>query len=234
MPIFTALLKQRDKFDITSNAFRKLIHAIESVNFIYLEISNLPGNVLEKKYSEFSRKISQSKTTEELTKNITKLYQELIDLIKTKTNQDDVRKYVSELTYTNKKDYSIIMFIFTRLEQLKSDFGVTVNPTNVSAEHISSQSDINSPEGTDADTAHSIGNLTIMEFSGPNGNGGLNNDPFEEKKSAYQHSPYSMTRNLCAYPQWTANEINERTAAFADLVWKIWGPEQELKTSNLP
>lgn len=234
LPVFTAILKQRKRIDIASSAFRKLIHAIESINFIYLEMLNLPGNMLEKKYSEYSRKISQSKEKDEITRHITKLYQELIDIIKERTNKEDVYKYVKNLSYSSKKDYSIIMFIFSRLELLKSDFGIVINPTNVSAEHIYSQSGIGtSNNDIDEKMAHSIGNLTIMEFSGPSGNGGLNDNSFQDKKETYAKSPYSMTRNLCAYSKWTSQEINNRTNEFSQLVWKIWGPEQELKDLEL-
>ncbi len=233
LPIFTALLKQREKVDITSSAFRKLIHAMESINFIYLEVMNLPGNVLEKKYSEYSRKINQSKNSEELTGNITKLYKELVGIIKGKTDRQQVRDYIANLRYSNKKDYNIIMFIFARLEYLKSDFGVTINPTNVSAEHIYSQSGIGSSEEIDYELGHSIGNLTIMEFSGPNGNGGLNDDSFEKKQETYKKSPYAMTRNLCDYSKWGEKEIKERTSRFADLVWRVWGPDQEIKEFDI-
>ena len=233
LPIFIALLKQKEKLDITSTAFRRLIHAIESVNFVYLEVLNLPGNVLEKKYGEYARKISQSRDTEEIAKNIAKLNQELVSIIKNKSNKTDILRYVKSLKYTNKKDYSVIMFIFTRLDLLKSDFGITVNPTNVSAEHIYSQSRGNSANGIKGEAVHSIGNLTIMEFSGPNGNGGLNDAPFKEKRKFYKQSPYAVTRNLSTYSSWSEKDIEDRTTKFANLVWKVWGPEQEIKDFDL-
>jgi hypothetical protein len=207
-----------------------LIHVLESINFIYLEILNLPGNVLEKKYSEYSRKISKSKTKEEITKNISKLHDELKGLIdKQKNSKDDVYEYINNLRFTNKRDKGIIMFILSRIEYLKYDFGVTINNANVSLEHIYSQSDIGSNEKIDEDLAHSIGNLTLMEFSGPNGNGSLNNKPFNEKKEVYEQSAYSLTRAISQYKKWDEESIDDRIDNIVDIVWKIWGPDQEIK-----
>lgn len=193
-----------------------------------------PGNVLEKKYSEFSRKINLSKTPEELTKNISKLVQELEDLLKNRTNEEEVYKYVCALRYSNKKDRGIIKFIFSRLENLRADFGFVINPANVSLEHIHSQTPKTPKAGVDQDVSHSIGNLTLMEFSGRDGNGGLNNDSFEEKIETYKKSPYTMTRNLSNRLEWRLKEIDDRTGEFAELVWKIWGPSQEIKDFELP
>lgn len=234
LPVFTSLLKQKKIFDITSSSFKRLLHVIESINFIYLEVLNLPGNVLEKKYSEYSRKISKSKNKEEITKNIAKLHDELKSLIdKQKNSKEEICKYILNLRFTNKRDKGIIMFILSRIEYLKCDFGVTINSSNVSLEHIYSQSDIGSDQKINEETAHSIGNLTLMEFSGPNGNGSLNNKPFEEKKSAYKESSYSLTRDICNYKKWTAKSIDERGKKIVDMVWRIWGPDQEIKNFGL-
>lgn len=234
LPIFTALLKQRDLFDITSPAFRKLIHSIESVNFVYLEILGLPGNVLEKKYSEYSRKITQSSTKEEINLQVAQLCADLKGIIeKQKNSRSIVDEYISNLRYTNKRDKGIINFIFSRIEGLMVDFGVTINPANISLEHILSQNEFGRNGEARNTIAHGVGNLTLMEFAGPNGNGSLNDAPFEEKKGVYAQSPYHLTRGLCSYESWSEDAIKERTKKICDMVWEIWGPNQKISDFGL-
>ena len=73
----------------------------------------------------------------------------------------------------------------------------------------------------------------MMEFSGPHGNGSLNDRPFSEKIKTYEKSSYSLTRNLSKYSQWDKEAIDARTENIASLVWKIWGPDQETKHFDL-
>jgi hypothetical protein len=64
-----------------------------------------------------------------------------------------------------------------------------------------------------------LGNLTLLATRL---NSKAANAPFDEKKKHFAKSTITMTKDLCAFPDWTAKEIVTRQEAMADLAVKAW------------
>jgi uncharacterized protein with ParB-like and HNH nuclease domain len=64
-----------------------------------------------------------------------------------------------------------------------------------------------------------IGNLTLLaqELNIP-----ASNNPFEAKKTFYEQSQFSLTKELCGKIQWKESDINSRSNVMADRAVAIW------------
>ncbi len=67
-----------------------------------------------------------------------------------------------------------------------------------------------------------LGNITMLSEK-DNSEAGA--DPFNEKKSLYSNSDFSITKRVCKYNNWTYKEINERSKDLAELVIDTWTVE---------
>ncbi|MBQ3945659.1 MAG: HNH endonuclease, partial [Alphaproteobacteria bacterium] len=74
---------------------------------------------------------------------------------------------------------------------------------------------------------NSIGNLTITEC-----NSTLSNKSFDNKKDCYKDSAYSITKEICAIPSWTVNEIKKRGQKLVNIALQIWKSDKHVVPTN--
>jgi hypothetical protein len=90
--------------------------------------------------------------------------------------------------------------------------------TAVNIEHVLAQSDAVGDESL-SEVVSSIGNLALLERK-------LNRDlgakRFEDKKSTYLNSDFSLTRDLAGEAVWAKSQIEARTRSLADLACSAW------------
>ena len=132
--------------------------------FISQKTSKIAGQ-LESLYSKYCQEFSKDSC--DLNKSIKKCIDDFKN-IPIKTTEQDFIDSISDLSYENKNDCKIILYIFDKLNRLNSSYsnsfdilpaGKYKNATNT-IEHILSQSDEDAKDES-LDT-HSIGNLIIL------------------------------------------------------------------------
>lgn len=116
-------------------------------------------------------------------------------------------------------------YLLSRIVEHQDD--ETIKETRCGIEHILPKGKIHLPgwDGFGADEArdyvHRLGNLTLLKTH-ENKSGKEFNANFGNKKKVYKTSSYSITRDICDYPEWNPASVDERQEAIASLAEEIW------------
>ena len=155
-----------------------------------------------------------------------KTAEDLRVVLKPVTPSDEVFRVACETTRVSKA--SLARYYLRSLETAAMNesepwFMPTDDATVINLEHVlPKKPEGNWPQFNEDEVrlySSRLGNLTLMQASD---NSTVRSAPFGEKKSLYSQSPYTLTKQIAKYPQWTVESIVERQSELARLALKAW------------
>ncbi|MEL7499014.1 MAG: DUF4268 domain-containing protein [Planctomycetota bacterium] len=179
---------------------------------------------------------------EESTRSYGKIFSDAIGAIK-EDPTEDLRKYWASKRWPDDKtfgerlqSFSIyrrepqkLFLILQRLEQ-KLNPKETINPDELTIEHVMPQTINNSKNGKkwkemlgeewgdiQEEWLDTIGNLTLTGY-----NSGLGNRPFEEKRDELAKSNLALNRTISKCDQWTPAEMAQRAKKIGQQIIELW------------
>jgi len=194
-------------FDRDRKEFTRLLKLVCILSFRYSVVCNLNPNKLETVYSKVAREIMSGR----ITKTGQAFRQELCSIY---VADEKFEQAFSSLSIGN-HNKKLAKYILCKLEMRASDHN-SINEDSFSIEHIQPQSKVFNDN--DQEMVHRIGNLTPLELEL---NRQAGSKDYSYKKSRYQQSKYTLTRNIQA-EEWTADSIANRQAQLARLAKDIW------------
>lgn len=236
LPVYSAIIKNLDKINLTSKIFIELLLEVEKVNFIYSYLLQKPTNRIDKMFSGIGRDISKvfvgvrNDTTTQRT--IQKGIKTLKDFLKENINRKEVDEAIKNLNYNLLSDKQMINFVLINLEYSVGGYSRLLITEDLTIEHIYPKSI--EKKGVIADwpkldfdykkLGHGLGNLTLLPATGPHANGSAGELSFMLKKSNFlTPSIYTTNRYFDNKQKWGKLEIEERLQYIQNLVWERWG-----------
>lgn len=220
-PLLLAIALSKHKTSIKKELFKE----IERLGFRYSIIMNKNPNTLEIKYSEWARKLYDSKMEMQTLKD---------EIDKQKPSDKDFQeRFKSKAIDENKIATYILKEIGKRLQ------GVDIFSVDDSAalEHVlpckpekwlqyikdNNELKINGekvelPEFLEEIT-YRLGNQTLLL---PEDNSKLGNEPFDTKKHMYTKSEFKLNQDISKEKVWSLKEIMKYQEIMTDLAIKIW------------
>jgi len=125
--------------------------------------------------------------------------------------------------------FRTVLYLVSLEESRRNDpFWIDLNKLHV--EHITPKNTFNNGQYARWQPSHSkeefddrknkIGNLTLLL---PNEHNGINEtDGFDAKKRTYKDSGMKITQQLCDYPEWNDDKIDERSRMLAEQLTNYW------------
>ncbi|HFT5904159.1 TPA: DUF262 domain-containing protein [Bacillus cereus] len=211
-PLLLALLKSRQKGNISQEYLIKSLEAIEHFHFVFSTICSSSASGLESKYSKFAREVRGADNKQDCHKIINNLIQYLKDKMpdydKFMTRFDTKLKYSTE--YTREK--KVIQYFFKKLEyhyRQKKELEIS----DLTIEHIL-------PQSSKEIISSTIGNLLPLSQEL---NSKCKDKVLGDKKRFYDESDFRTVEKFLednpTKTEWTEEDITQRTAMLADLAY---------------
>jgi len=213
------LMSGRDKFN--NKNFKKLLKLITNFSFRYSTICNLHNNILERKYSDISEKIRNSKikTTDEVKDLLLDIY-------------PDDNQFYDSFKMKELDNSSIARYILKKIDLACGSYKDTekIDYETLSLEHILPKSPQDDwikyfkEQGIKKkdlkQLIHRIGNKTLLDV---NMNTEAANSYFAEKSDKYyKRSRLKINENLKTITQWNRKAIEDRQAELGKVAKTIW------------
>lgn len=179
-------------------------------------ISQSRGGSIEKMYAELALKVR---------KNTIKNASELLAELSKKVPAD--REFEDEFKNARVSTGYLANYYLRQLERYSnSELGglvVSDSSADVTLEHVLPVNRGNSwsafDDETHASQVYRIGNLCLLA---EDDNSTVGNSSFTIKKATYAGSKFQLTQDIASFSNWTATEIESRSAKLASLAVKTW------------
>lgn len=199
----------------TQNEVLKALRVLVAAS-VRILVSQSRGGTIEKLYAELALLIRENKI-----RNATALLTELTKKVPTNAEFLDEFRNVRV-----SKDY-LARFYLRQLERYSNGslggLVVSESTADITLEHILPETLTPQwalfDDDTHASNINRIGNLCLLA---EDDNASLGNGSFAAKKKAYSSSSMSLTRVVAGEKNWTAKEIDARSAKLASLAVKTW------------
>lgn len=211
------LMSGNDKFN--KKNFIKLIEIIINFSFRYSTICNLHNNILERKYSDISKKIRNG-----IIKTVDEVKDLLLDIY------PDDKQFVEAFKVKEIKNSSIARCILSKIDLAIGSYQEMVDYSTLSSEHILPKSPQESwgkylkSQGIDGkdikEIVNRIGNLTLLDVK-------MNNEAsnlffIQKRDEYYRKSHLKINEKLKVINDWNKNSIIERQTELAEIAKNVW------------
>jgi hypothetical protein len=231
--LLLSLFRNRDRLSISWDELKKLTSRLENFNFVYHKVCKLPGNRVEKFYSDVAVNIHSidigEHTDARLTSNLNQIYGKFIDLCPNRVTF--IKSFGDNIRYVNSTGGKrLIRYILKTIDQYnhpRQQSEITVIDS-ISIEHILPQNPVNwgLSEEEVKPYVNSIGNLTLV---GQPFNSEAQNFELGRKIGIFRESTIISTRELMTQIEnefsmiWNENSILERTQRIAQIAYdEVW------------
>ncbi|ERH66771.1 hypothetical protein N172_00095 [Pantoea dispersa EGD-AAK13] len=217
-PLIMSLFDAQAKGNLKHTDLNATLEKIERFHFAFNSICSMRPSGIEGSYSKAARGLRTAKNKREVSAIIKELNQNLSSWMPEKELFVEgflKLKFSDQIT----KDKKIIQYIFLKIER-DNTFTDEFEPSNITIEHIASQSD------ESIDNRYDIGNLLPL---GANINSRIGNKKLDVKIKSYAKSEYYMVSDFlklyATKKTWGQKEIAERGKNLANhfydkfLVW---------------
>ena len=232
--LLLSIFRNRERLDFSWDELNVLISEIENFNFLYHTICSRPANKVERFYSRQAIRIQEVGNDEDghtrFRSRINAIYNELSELKPSRI--EFIEDFKSGTQYTNStKKKNLIRYILGRLEESRYPAQIRERPIDdsISIEHILPQKPDEHWSLTEDEVrsyVHLIGNLVLV---GAGFNASARNYDLERKISALKETAIHTTSDLLTQierdlpPNWTQEEIEERTKKLAEISYdELW------------
>uniref|UniRef100_UPI004055B8C5 DUF262 domain-containing protein n=1 Tax=Candidatus Electrothrix sp. TaxID=2170559 RepID=UPI004055B8C5 len=213
------LLAAFDRFgDADRSNFKQTLRAVTMLSFRYNVICGLPGNELERVYNAIAIRLTEGRlfSARAVITELQPIYP-----------QDKVFKPAfadKSLRTSNSRNRKVVRYILFELERCCSKTSYALDDATYTIEHILPE---HPEQGWDTfdDRQHEngvyqLGNMTLLTAAA---NRDLGNAPFQEKKTAYVESGFTITQGISRrYEDWTPAAIASRQNWMASKAATIW------------
>jgi len=211
----------------------RIFQLIERFTFNYSAICKLPGNRVEKIYSNYARKIEKVVKTE-TGKKIPGKIQSIFDQLKKELQEegpsyDLFKASFVDVSYRNsQKSRQFIKYVLSEMNSLHGTGEYSIDFENVNIEHILPQSPDKKWKLTKPEIkgyVNKLGNLTLVHKKF---NSKVGNKIIKEKIPALEESQLPITMKLVKRLRdlrykWDEEEILKRQDEFSDIAYeKVW------------
>ena len=213
MPLLFAAWEHFSKED-----FIRVLKLVSTISFRYTIVSGLNTNDLEPVYHRAAKAVADREATHpaDIFRRLSPIY----------VSDEKMRQDFSQLEINTKGHKKLAKYILARLEQQMSNRACDPNTDPGTVEHILPE---NPDEGWEEtypsdkwdNDVYRLGNLTLLEASA---NRDIGNEPYVNKRPAYEQSSYHITREISktAPEQWTPDLVNERQTRLAKVAAQVW------------
>ncbi len=216
---FAMLLAAHDKFfELSRDAFTRLVKSISVWSFRYNVICNFQTHDQERLYSEVARKISGGSysTVLQVLEALRVIYPEDVQFRAAFSEK--------ELRTKDSRNNRIVRYILFSLEKQASGASFDFESITYNIEHILPENPSEGwsyiEESKQDSLMYRLGNMTPLE-SGVNR--ALGNCEYSEKSQKYAESDFQITRSITEhYDVWNGNKIEARQKQMANLATSIW------------
>ncbi|NCC50459.1 MAG: DUF262 domain-containing protein [Spartobacteria bacterium] len=213
------LLAAHEAFAEKDDGFNRVLRAVCVISFRYNVICNMQTNEQERVYNDVAVKISRGNISSK----------QALDELKRIYPEDAQFKAAfadKELRTTSSRNENVVRFILFSLERHVSHADYDSASDKYSIEHIlpehPGEAWTDYDEHRDEKFIYRLGNMTLMETK-PNRE--IGNQAYPIKKTAYEESPFAITRKIAEdYAEWNTEKIaslQNWMARQATSVWRI-------------
>lgn len=230
--LLLSLFRNRERLGISWDELKKLTSWLENFNFVYHKVCKLPGNRMEKFYSNVAvniHSIDGEDTDARVISNLNAIYDKFSN---ERPNKDTfIKSFVENIKYVNSTTSKrLIRYILRTIDEYNHprQQSEMVVIESISIEHILPQNPVNwnLDEDEVKGYVNLIGNLTLV---GQPFNSEAQNFTLERKVGIFRESSIVSTRQLMAEIEndlnmnWNDSTILERTRRIAEIAYdEVW------------
>jgi len=201
--------------NLSNEEFTKVLRIISVITFRFTIIGALNPNLKETYYIRTANRISEKQLT-----SASAIAQEFKALY---TLDKDFKNDFSTTKISTKRAGKLIRYILFEIENHLSQKDLDYEDDPASIEHILPENAgdewlTNFPVSIQDSFVYRLGNYTLLEID-KNRNGGIKG--FEAKKTIYQTSQYSLSKEIKAN-EWTPHTLDLRQNKLADYASAVW------------
>jgi hypothetical protein len=222
LPMVLAVMHAFDAGELKQKQVEDVLVAIENFHFIFTAItSQRSSGGISFMYALHARKLVAAGDAPSRAKVLTDLATKLRGIA---PGYAEFEPRFLELRFSRSftKQKRLVQYVLAKIDKKVSTNGVVLDYSQMTIEHVASQSSPASSAVSD-DMIGSVGNLLLVE-KGFNGSS-LGNKPFAAKRSLLQKSKVFLDPVLAKAADWTDVEISDRAKWLAETafktVWKI-------------